>query len=240
MNTHLEAKIKLLFMELTYFGHSCFLIESEGVKVLFDPFISPNPLAQDIDVMDIECDFVAITHAHVDHTADAEIILKHTGAKLIANWEIVEHYKSLGIDNCHAMNIGGKYKFDFGTLKMVHAVHSSSFPDGSYGGNPCGFIVYTKENTFYYAGDTALYYNMRQISDFGQVDFAVLPIGDNYTMGIGEAMMAADYVNTDKVIGVHYNTFPEITIDLEEAQLLAEGSQKELILLDIGEKLSIE
>lgn len=224
-------------MKLTYYGHSCFSIEINGKILLFDPFITPNKLAADIDIIDIEADYVFISHAHEDHIADAEMILRNTGATLVSNWEIIEHYKKKGIEDVHPMNIGGKFNFDFGLVKMVEAVHSSSFPDGTYGGNPAGFVIDTGENCFYYAGDTSLNLNMRLIGDFFNIDFALFPIGDNFTMGITEAMIAADYVQTDKIIGLHYDTFPYIEINKEEAMLVAEGSQKELLLLKIGKSI---
>lgn len=224
-------------MKLTYYGHSCFSIEINGKILLFDPFVTPNKLAENIDIIDIEADYVFISHAHEDHIADAEMILRNTGATLISNWEIIEHYKKKGIEDVHPMNIGGKFNFDFGLVKMVEAVHSSSFPDGTYGGTPAGFVIDSGDTCFYYAGDTSLNLNMRLIGDFFNVDFALLPIGDNFTMGIAEAMIAADYVQTDKIIGLHYDTFSYIEINKEEAQLLAEGSQKELLLLKIGKSI---
>lgn len=224
-------------MKLTYYGHSCFSIEINGKILLFDPYITPNQLAKDIDIIDIEADYVFISHAHEDHTADAEMILRNTGATLISNWEIIKYYKKKGIEETHAMNIGGKFNFDFGLVKMVEAVHSSSFTDGTYGGTAAGFVIDTGDKCFYYSGDTSLNLNMRLIGDFFNIDFALLPIGDNFTMGFTEAIIASDYVQTDKIIGLHYDTFSNIEINKEEAMLLAEGSQKELLLLKIGKSI---
>jgi len=227
------------FMELTYYGHSCFLVKINNERILFDPFIRPNELAKGIDIDEIKADYVVISHAHEDHTADAEYILKNTDAKLISNWEIVTYYQKLGIKNVHPMNIGGQWVFRFGALKMVEAVHSSSFPDGTYGGSAAGFIITTDTANFYYSGDTALHLSMRLIGDFHNIDFAILPIGDNFTMNISEALIASDYVQTDKIIPVHYDTFPFINVSKQESLVMAKESNKELLFLEIGETISI-
>jgi L-ascorbate metabolism protein UlaG (beta-lactamase superfamily) len=150
-------------MKVTYFGHSCFLVEAEGVKILFDPFITPNSLASDIQADTIEADYIFISHGHQDHVYDALSIAKRTGATIVGIWEIAEWAKNNGIENVHPMNIGGKWNFNFGKVQMVQAVHSSSFPDGSYAGEPAGFVFQTEGITFYYAGDTALYTDMQYI-----------------------------------------------------------------------------
>lgn len=226
-------------MKLTYFGHSCFQIESEGVKVLFDPFIEGNPLASGIKVDDIETDFILVSHGHGDHVSDVEKVYAQTGAQLISTFEVVNWFQQKGIENSHPMNHGGKISLDFGTAKMVNAVHSSSMPDGSYGGHPAGFVISATEKTFYFAGDTALHQDMKQIADEFALDFAVLPIGDNFTMGIDDALKAADYVGTNHIIGVHYDTFPVIKINQDEAIAKAETQNKKLQLLKIGETIVI-
>ena len=226
-------------MKLTYFGHSCFQIESDGVKVLFDPFIEANPLASHVKVDDIETDYILVSHGHGDHVSDVGKVYSKTGAKLISTFEVVSWFQKKGIENAHPMNHGGKISLDFGTAKMVNAVHSSSMPDGSYGGHPAGFVISTNERTFYFAGDTALHQDMKQIADEYKVDFSVLPIGDNFTMGIDDALKAADYVGTNHIIGVHYDTFPVIKIDREEAVAKAEKQNKLLQLLKIGETIVI-
>ena len=226
-------------MQITYFGHSCFQVEIGRHKLLFDPFITPNPLAAKIKVSAIKPDFILLSHAHGDHIADAEQIAKASGAVLISTHEVVTYFAERGIEKNHPMNHGGKKTFDFGTVKMVNAVHSSSFPDGTYGGNPVGFVVETVEKTFYYAGDTALHYDMKLIGEQYKIDFAFLPIGDNYTMDIADAVTAADFVKTNKIIGMHYDTFPYIKIDKLEAGIIAKAGGKELVLLDIGEKIKL-
>lgn len=227
-------------MEIKYFGQSCFLVESGGFNVLFDPAISANPLAKDIvDIEAIEADYILLTHAHEDHSADVEAIAKRTGATLVCNFEIGNHYAEKGLENIFQMNHGGKYSFDFGTVKMVQAVHSSSFGDGSNGGTSAGFVVESGDHTYYHAGDTALTMDMKLIGDAYRLNFAMLPIGDVFTMGIDDALTAADFVKVKKVIGMHYDTFPPIEIDHQQAQALALRAEKELILLEIGESIKI-
>ena len=226
-------------MKLTYFGHSCFQIETEGIKILFDPFIDGNPLASHIKVDNIETDYILVSHGHGDHVSEVEKVYAKTGAKLISTYEVVTWFQQKGIENSHPMNHGGKLSLDFGTVKMVNAVHSSSMPDGSYGGHPAGFVIGTREKTMYFAGDTALHQDMKQIADEYQLDFAVLPIGDNFTMGIDDALKAADYTGTSYIIGMHYDTFPLIKIDRQEAKAKAENQGKKLQLLEIGETVVI-
>jgi L-ascorbate metabolism protein UlaG (beta-lactamase superfamily) len=229
-------------MKIQYFGHSCFQITINGKKILFDPFITPNELAKEIDVDTIETDYILISHGHEDHVADVESIAKRTGAKVVSNFEIVNWFQEKGIESSHPMNIGGSWEFDFGTVKCVNAVHSSVLPDGTYGGNPMGFVISFEEDglekTVYYAGDTALHYDMKLIQEeFDHVDYAFLPVGDNFTMGIFDALKSADWVNADVVIPMHYDTFGYIVIDrgdLQEAfeefslELFEIGQEKEL------------
>ncbi len=226
-------------MKLTYFGHSCFGIEINGLHLVFDPFISGNPLAAHIDLKQVNADYILISHGHEDHVLDAEIIAKRTGAKLISNFEIINWFLSKGLENGHSMNHGGKFSFDFGTVQYVNAVHSSSMPDGSYGGNPGGFVITPKESrsSFYYAGDTALTYDMKLIGEQETIDFALLPIGDNYTMGVDDAIRAAEFVGTSKIVGLHYNTFPPIQIETEKAVARFSETGKMLLLPQIGDTI---
>lgn len=225
-------------MELTFYGHACFSVKTQGKTILFDPFISPNPKAAHIDVTTLAADYILLSHGHEDHVADAENIAKRTGAKLVSNFEIVSWYEKKGIENVHPMNHGGKWKFDFGTVKYTNAIHSSMLPDGSYGGNPGGFIVNT-EKSFYYSGDTALTMDMQLIGNSEKLDFAVLPIGDNFTMGIKDAITAAEFINCNKIIGVHYDTFGYIEINKNEAIDKFKSRGKELILPEIGETIKL-
>lgn len=224
-------------MEITYYGHSCFQINTGGYKLLLDPFISPNELANHIDVSSIEADFILLSHGHADHVADAETIAKRTGAEIISSFEIVTWFENKGLKKTHSMNVGGKWNFPFGLVKMVNAIHSNSLPDGTYGGTASGFVIDTGEKVFYYSGDTALFSDMKLIAEQYTLDFAFLCIGDNYTMGIHEAIMAADFVQTDKIIGMHYDTFPWIKIDKEKVLHAAKEAGKELVLMKIGETI---
>ena len=228
-------------MKITYYGQSCFLIETKGKTILLDPFISDNPLAKDIDVNSIAADYIALSHGHFDHTSDAVAIAKRTGAKVIAAYEIHTWAQNEGITNTHPMNPGGKWVFDFGTILCVTAVHSSSFPDGSYAGNPMGFVIWNEEGCIYFAGDTALTMDMKLIPMLcPALDLAILPIGDNFTMGIDAAVLASDFVACPKVLGCHYDTFGFIEIDHNKAQKAFEDAGKELILLDIGKNIQIK
>jgi len=203
-------------MKFTFYGQSSFELETGGKRLLFDPFITPNELAKDIDIDNLKPDFILVSHGHGDHVADLLTIQKHTGAKVICIADIAGWLNKQGIDNVHGMNIGGGYNFDFGRIKMVNAIHSSSMPDGSYGGNPAGFIIYAEGKKIYFAGDTALTYDMKLLAD-EKLDWAILPIGDNYTMGVDDAIKATNFFECKNVIGVHYNSFPVIKIDTDEA-----------------------
>lgn len=226
-------------MKLTYFGHSCFLVETSGKKILFDPFITPNGLAKHIDVNSIECDFIAITHGHFDHIADTVAIAKRTNAAVICAYEIYEWLQKQGITNLRPANTGGKWSLDFGTIKCVSAVHSSCLPDGTYGSNPMGFVLNTTEGDFYYSGDTALTMDMQLIPRWAKLKFAVLPIGDIFTMDIDDAIVAAEFVQCNKVIGVHYDTFDPIKINHDEAIAKFAKAGKELILVNIGDTIEL-
>lgn len=225
-------------MNITYYGHSCFGVELNGKHLLFDPFISPNELAKNIKVNTVKADYILISHGHEDHIADAVAIAKRTQAKVICNWEIYVWLSKQGVENIHPMNIGGKIKLDFGNVKCVNAVHSSSLPDGSNGGNPMGFVVESNEGNFYYAGDTALTYDMKLIGDYRKINFAFLPIGDNFTMGVDNAIIACDFINCKDIIGMHYDTFGFIKINQEEALQKFNHSGKKLTLLKIGETIT--
>lgn len=235
-------------MKLTFCGHGTFLVQTMGKKLLLDPFITPNELVKEaksnadldhIDVDKIEVDYILLTHGHFDHVADAEAIAKRTGAKVISSYEIVDWFGQKNISG-HPMNLGGKFNFDFGTLKFVNAVHSSVLPDGTYGSNPGGFVIWNEEGCIYLAGDTALTMDMKLIPmTCPKLSIAVLPVGDNFTMGYEDAVLASDFIECDKIIGCHFDTFGYIKIDHEEAKKAFSDKGKELILLQIGDSVSI-
>ena len=225
-------------MKTTFYGHASFEIETGGKKLLFDPFISPNPLAKAIDINSLKPDYILISHGHGDHIADLEVIQKNSGAKVICIAEIAGWLGSKGIDNTHGMNIGGGFDFDFGRVKMVYALHSSSMPDGSYGGVPAGFVLYIEGKKIYYAGDTALTMDMKLLAD-EKLDWAYLPIGDNYTMGVDDAIKATDFINCKNVIGMHYDTFPVIKINKEEVAEKFLKAGIDLKMPAIGESLTL-
>lgn len=222
-------------MKITYTGHGGFVVEVSGKSLVFDPFISPNELAKDkINVEDIKADYVLLTHGHMDHLADAEAIARQNNAPIISNFEIVGWYEEKGLKG-HPMNHGGKWQFDFGTVNYVNAVHSSVLPDGTYGGNPGGFVITTDEGTFYFAGDTALTWDMKLIPLlYPKLDFAILPIGDNFTMSYEHAVIASDFIECDNIIGCHYDTFGFIEINHNAAKKAFEEKGKQLLLPEIG------
>ncbi|MES2006260.1 MAG: metal-dependent hydrolase [Bacteroidota bacterium] len=226
-------------MKLTYYGHSCFGVEIKGKKILFDPFITYNELAKEIDVNSIAADYIFLSHGHVDHTADCVAIAKRTGCQVVANWEIHEWLNKQGVSNTHPMNTGGKWKFDFGTVKCTAAQHSSGLPDGSYGGSPMGFLFTTEEGNFYYSGDTALTLDMQLIPTWAKLNFAILPIGDNFTMDVEDASRAADFIQCNTIVGVHYNTFGFIKINTEDAKAVFGKTGKQLLLPAINETIAI-
>ncbi|MEM9680694.1 MAG: metal-dependent hydrolase [Bacteroidota bacterium] len=225
-------------MKITFYGHASLGIQIRDIFILVDPFITPNERAKNIDVDSLNPDYILLTHAHQDHIVDAESIAKRSGAKIVSNYEIVMHYGNLGIEG-HPMNHGGSWSFDFGKVKYVNAIHTSSFPDGTYGGQPGGFIIEGEHKTIYIAGDTALTMDMKLIPMKIQLDLAVLPIGDNFTMGVDDAIIASDLVECDKVLGYHYDTFGYIEIDHEEAKRKFFEKGKDLMLLDIGDSIEL-
>ncbi len=225
-------------MKITYLGHASLHIEIGDTAIIVDPFITGNELAKSIDINSLKAGYILITHAHQDHILDVETIAKNTGAKIISNYEIVMHYGANGFEG-HPMNHGGSWQFDFGRVTYTNAVHTSSFPDGKYGGQPGGFIIESTEGNIYIAGDTALTMDMKLIPMQCKLDLAILPIGDNFTMGIESAVIAADFVECDKILGYHYDTFGYIEIDHSKAINKFIEAGKELNLLEIGSSLEL-
>ena len=222
-------------MKVTCYGHSCFAVAVGGSTLLFDPFISENTLARHVDLDRVSADYILISHGHDDHMADAVGIARRTGAMIISNFELVEWFTKKGLTRTHALNHGGGFRFAFGRVKFVAAIHSSSFPDGSYAGNPGGFVIESTQGNFYYSGDTALTMDMKLIGESVRLEFAALCIGDNFTMGIEDAIKASEFVRCDEILGVHYDTFPPIRIDHEAAVEKFKAAGKNLHLLKPGE-----
>lgn len=225
-------------MKITFYGHASLGITIDDVTILVDPFISANPKASSIDIESLNADYILVTHAHQDHIVDVEAIAIRTGAVIVSNFEIATYYEKLGFD-VHPMNHGGTWDFDFGSIKYVNAIHTSSFPDGSYGGQPGGFVIEGEHKNIYIAGDTALTFDMKLIPLQTKLDLAILPIGDNFTMGIDDAILASDFVECDKVLGYHYDTFGYIEIDHEVAKRKFFEKDKDLMLLKIGDFIEL-
>jgi len=226
-------------MELTYFGQSGFSVIVQGKTLLFDPFITGNPLASHIDVSKVAADYIMVSHGHADHVADVAKISQRTGAQVISCPEVCGWLATQGVTHLHELNHGAPVTFEFGKLRAVNAIHSSSLPDGSYGGNPMGFVVTSEDGNFYYAGDTALTMDMQLIPGFAELRFAVLPIGGNYTMDATDAIIASDFIKCNNIVGVHYNTFPVITIDKNQASTDFMEAGKTLWLPEVGETIKL-
>jgi len=227
-------------MKITYYGHSCFSVVAAGKHILFDPYITGNELAKDININKIKADYILVSHGHYDHMLDVVAIANRTGALVLGSFELYDYFSKQGLKNVHPINPGGKLSFDFGTVKAVIAQHSSSFPDGSYAGVASGFVLKTLEGNFYYSGDTALTLDMTLIPKWADLDFAVFPVGDCLTMGVTDALEAAHFVETTQVIGVHYDTFGFIKIDKSAAIEEFKKSGLTLLLPEIGESIDIK
>lgn len=226
-------------MQITYLGHACLGIEVDGKNLIIDPFISANELAKDIKIEELKADYIILTHAHQDHVLDVEAIAKNTGATIICNAEMSYYYGNKELKTI-GMNTGGRIEIDGIIVKSTIAFHSSSFADGTYGGNPNGYIIEANGKRIYIAGDTSLTQEMKLIPEtIGKLDLVVLPIGCHFTMGITDACFAADFVQCNKVLGYHFDTFPPIKINHEEAKKHFSSKGKELILLEIGKNLEV-
>lgn len=225
----------------TYMGHSTFTVDADGVKLIIDPYLAPNNPLAPVSADAVEADYVLVSHGHGDHIADAAAVAKRTGALVISNAEIVGWLQEQGVKEGHGMNTGGAYSFPFGRLKMTIAHHSSGLPDGSYGGNPCGLLIHFNDgHDVYFAGDTALTYDMKLIGEAGGVDLALLPIGDNYTMGPEDAVRAAQFVKAKHVIPIHYNTFPVCEQDADAfADTLRSVAEIDCTVLAPGEGFTL-
>ncbi len=220
-------------MKVTWLGHSTCILEGGGSTILIDPFFTGNPQAQ-MKAEDVNADYIVLTHGHGDHYGDTTEIAKRTGATVIGNFEVVNFAQNQGVENAHPMHIGGGLNFPFGRLKLTIAHHGSSMPDGSYGGNPAGLLFNIDGKTVYHAGDTGLFYDMKLIGEAG-IDLALLPIGDNFTMGPDDSLRAIEFLQPKKVVPVHYNTWPFIEVDVQEWASRVQGA--EACVLQVGESL---
>lgn len=225
-------------MKITFLGHASLSVEVNQKILVVDPFISGNPKNDKISLDDIKADYILVTHAHQDHSLDVLTLAQKTGATLISNYEIVTHYQAQGIIG-HPLNHGGSYCFEFGTLKYVNAIHSSSFADGSYGGQPGGFILSAEGQSIYIAGDTALSYDMKLFGEEFDLDLCILPVGDNFTMGYADALRASKFLNCSRVMGYHFDTFGYIEMDHKAAKKHFLDYGASLDLLEIGESLVV-
>ncbi|MCG9881655.1 MAG: metal-dependent hydrolase [Bacteroidia bacterium] len=226
-------------MKITYYGHSCFLIETAQAKLLFDPFINGNEFAKEVNIDSIEADYILVSHGHADHTGDLVYLAKRTGALVISSWEITQWLINQGVSNVHPMNVGGRRQFPFGEVSISFAAHSSSFPDGTYAGVAMGFILKNGGKTIYYSGDTGLFGDMKLLGELHSIDLALLPIGGNFTMDVEDAIIASKFLKCHTIIGLHYDTFGYIIIDREAAKSKFQESGIQLQLLKSGEEFTI-
>ena len=224
--------------KLTWLGHGAWSIGSGEHRVLLDPYIGDSPTAP-VGVDELEADHILVSHGHGDHLGDCLSIARRTGAMVIANFEICQWLAGQGVENTHPMNLGGSCDRPFGTVKMTLAHHSSSMPNGSYGGCACGFLLGLAEGNVYFACDTALFYDMKLIGKTG-LDLAVVPIGDNFTMGPDDAIRAVEMLMPRRVVPVHVNTWPVIEQDVEAwAERVLRTTSAEPVILTPGESISL-
>jgi L-ascorbate metabolism protein UlaG (beta-lactamase superfamily) len=209
-------------IKITWYSHACFLIETDQARLLTDPFVSGNPLST-VKADAIETDYILVSHGHGDHLGDTVDIAKRTGATVISNYEIQTWLANQGIEKAHPQHIGGGFDYPWGRVKLTIAHHGSGLPDGSYGGNPSGFLLYIGDKKIYHACDTGLFYDMKLIGEEG-IDLAILPIGDNFTMGPDDALRAVKLIEPKQVVPIHYDTFDIIK---QDPHAWAERVQKE-------------
>jgi L-ascorbate metabolism protein UlaG (beta-lactamase superfamily) len=225
-------------VKVTWYSHACFLIESNGTKLLTDPFITGNPLTP-IRADNIGADYIFVSHGHGDHVGDTVAIAKRTGATVVSNYEIQNWMVAQGVENVHPQHIGGGHNYAWGRLKLTIAHHGSVLPDGTYGGNPAGFLFYVQGKKIYHACDTGLFYDMKLIGEEG-IDLAILPIGDNFTMGPDDALRAVKLIQPSQVVPIHYNTFDVIQQDPHAwARRVEAETLTKVVVLEPGDTLDV-
>lgn len=225
-------------IKVTWYSHACILIQTDNTNLLIDPFLSGNRLAA-IDADKVPADYILVSHGHGDHLGDTVQIAKRTGATVISNFEIQNWLAAQGLENLHPQHIGGGFDYPWGRVKLTIAQHGSALPDGSYGGNPCGFLFYIQGKKIYHACDTGLFYDMKLIGEEG-IDLAILPIGDNFTMGPDDSLRAIKLIEPKKVIPIHYDTFDVIKQDPAEwKQRVEEETTVSVIVLKPGEAIEL-
>lgn len=225
-------------VKVTWYSHACFLIETDKARLLTDPFLTGNPMAP-VSAAEIEADYILVSHGHGDHVGDTVPIAKRTGATVISNFEIHNWLAGQGIENAHPQHIGGGFDYPWGRVKLTIAHHGSALPDGSYGGNPCGFLFYIGGKKIYHACDTGLFYDMKLIGEEG-IDLAILPIGDNFTMGPVDALRAVKLIKPQQVVPIHYNTFDVIKQDPNAwATKVEKDTAAKVMVMKPGETMSL-
>ncbi|MBS1553265.1 MAG: metal-dependent hydrolase [Bacteroidetes bacterium] len=222
--------------KLIYHGHSFLEVILNEHKIYVDPFITGNPLC-DLKPENASCNYIILTHGHADHFGNTIEIARGNDVKVIATAELSYYLEAKGVST-HAMNLGGSFQFPFGRVKLTLAHHSSSTPDGTYAGDPAGILLSAGDKTVFHAGDTALFYDMKLIGDYHKIDYAFLPVGDNFTMGIDDAVKAAEFLNAETIIPVHYNTFEIIKADANEFKRKIESIGKKCIVMNAGDEIN--
>lgn len=225
-------------IRITWYSHACFMIDTGVAKLLTDPFLTGNPLAP-VKPEEVYADYILVSHGHGDHVGDTVAMAKRTGATVIANFEIQSWLAAQGVEKTHPQHIGGGFDYPWGRVKLTMAQHGSALPDGSYGGNPCGFLFYINGKKIYHACDTGLFYDMKLIGEEG-IDLAILPIGDNFTMGPADALRAVKLIEPAQVVPIHYDTFDIIKQDPDQwAEKVRAETKSAVAVMKPGDTLSL-